>query len=78
MLTSVVWLGSHGTENWHGEKGTQAVKEQFVSQKGNFGEIIINKLCTNKVLDHLSPEDSIESEIPSKFRNYVIDSGEVL
>ena len=29
-------------------------------------------------MDHLSPEESIESEIPSKFRNYVINSREVL
>ena len=64
--------------NWHGEKGIQAVKEQFISQKGNFGEILINKIYTKKILDHLSPEESIELEIPSKFRNYYIDSKEIL
>ena len=64
--------------NWHGEKGMQAVKDLFVSQKGNFGEILINKLHANKVLDHLSPEENVESDIGSKFRNYVIDSRDVL
>ena len=60
--------------NWHGEKGIQAVKEQFISQKGNFGAILINKMHAKKNLHHLSPEDSIEYEIPTKFRNYCIDS----
>lgn len=64
--------------NWHEKKGTQAVKEQFVSQKEKFGKIIINKQCTKKVLDHPSPEESIELEILSKFQNYAIDSREVL
>ena len=54
------------------------MKEQFISQKGNFGEILINKIYTKKILDHLSPEESIESEIPSKFQNYYIDSKEIL
>ena len=31
-----------------------------------------------KILDHLSPEESIESEKQSKFNNYYIDSREVL
>ena len=35
--------------NWHGEKGIQAVKEQFISQKGNFGEILINKMHAKKI-----------------------------
>ena len=64
--------------NWHGEKGIQPVKEQFVSQKGKFGEVMINKLYTNKVLEHLSPNASMESENVSQFNNYVIDSMVVL
>ena len=53
--------------NWYGEKRIQAVKDQFISQKGNFGKILINKIYTKKILDHLSPEESIKLEIPSKF-----------
>ena len=34
--------------NWHEEKEIQAVKKQFVSQKSNFGEILVNKLHTKK------------------------------
>jgi len=64
--------------NWHGEKGIQAVKDLFVSQKGNFGEILINKLYANKVLDYLSPEENVESDVGSKLRNYVIDSKDAL
>ena len=47
----------------------QDPKEKFASQKGNISEIMINKLCTEKVLEHLSPEESIKSETASKFRN---------
>ena len=56
----------------------QDSKEKFVSQKENFSEIMINKLCTEKVLEYLSPVKSIKSEIISKCRNYVLDSGEIL
>ena len=59
-------------------KGIQAVKDLFVSQKGNFGEILINKLYTNKVLDYLSPAENVVSDVGSQLRNYVIDSKDAL
>ena len=59
--------------NWHREKGIQPVKEQFISQKGKFGKVIINKLYTNKVLEHLSLNASTESKNINQFNNYVID-----
>ena len=39
---------------------------------------MINKLYINKVLEHLSPNASTESENVSQFNNYVIDSMMVL
>ena len=56
----------------------QLVKEQFLSQKSNFSEILINKLYAKKVLDYLSPEESVESDNGSKFRGYMIDSRDAL
>ena len=64
--------------NHHGEKGIQIPKEKFVSQKGNFGEIMIHKMCIEKVLDHLSQAGSSEVESCNKFRNYMLDSRESL
>ena len=64
--------------NWQGEKGTQDPEEKLLSQKRHFSKIVTNKLCMEKVLDHLSPEESIKSETLGKFRNYVLDSREVL
>ena len=52
-------------ENNYGEKGVQPNKEKFTSQNGNFGEILLNKLHAKKVLDHLSPDEPIESETRS-------------
>ena len=62
----------------HREKGMQHPKENFTSQKINFHEIMINKFCTEKVLDYLSPEESIELKTTSKFRNYALNSREIL
>ena len=46
----------------------QDPKEKFVSQKG----------CTKKVLEHLSLSKSIRAQTINKFRNYALDSREVL
>ena len=51
----------------------QDPKEKFVSQKRKFCEIVINKLGTEKVLDYLSPEESIEPETTSKFKSHILD-----
>ena len=64
--------------NHHGEKIMQLFKELFVNQKDDFEEIMINKFYAKKVLDHLSPEESIKSAYESKFRAYNIESRETL
>ena len=38
--------------NNHREKGVQPNRENFVSQKGNFAEILLNKSHAKKVLDY--------------------------
>ena len=46
--------------NEHGEKHMQTAKSEFVSKKGNFGEILIKKTCAKKVLSNLSKVDENE------------------
>ena len=36
-------------ENNHREKGMRLNEENFISQKGNFGEILLNKSYTKKI-----------------------------
>ena len=64
--------------NNHSEKGMQPNKENFVSQKGNFAEILLKKSHAKKVLDYLSPDKPIDFETGSQFQNYAIDSRDTL
>ena len=49
--------------NEHGEKYIQTAKNEFASQKGNFGEVLIKKIHAKKILSNLSNYD--ENEINS-------------
>ena len=64
--------------NNHGEMSMQPNKEKFVNQKSNFAKILLNKSFAKKVLDYLSPDESIDLETGSQFRNYVINSRDTL
>ena len=37
----------------HSEKYTQYAKNKFSSEKNNFSEILMRKLCTKKIMNHL-------------------------
>ena len=59
--------------NEYGEKGIQTAKEEFVSQKGNFGEAMFTKIFVKNVLQYLSQNNSNEPEITNRFKNYETD-----
>ena len=56
----------------------QPQKENFISQKGNFSKILVNKSYTKKVLNNLSPDENFDSKTRSQFQNCVIDSRDTL
>ena len=60
--------------NEHGEKGIQAIKEEFVSQRENFGKAIVNKIYKKKVLKHFNSKDTDDIEVTNKFKTYEIES----
>ena len=59
--------------NKYGEKGIQTAKEEFVSQRGNFGEAMVNKIYKKKVLEHFNSKDTDDIEVTNKFKTYKIE-----
>ena len=64
--------------NEHGEKCIQTAKNEFVSKKGNFGEVLIKKIHTKKILSNLSnyDENEINSSLDSSW--FDLKSQEIL
>ena len=56
--------------NKHGEKYIQTVKKEFVSQKGNFAEILMTKIYVKKILFSLTAQVENEDIINDNFNIY--------
>ena len=64
--------------NEHGEKYIQTAKNEFVSKKGNFGEVLIKKICAKKILSNLSNYDENESITNSDSSWFDLKSQDIL
>ena len=63
MIDDIKWLGLvqfMREGNHYEEKYMQIAKNEFVSKKGSFSEILINKIYIKKILLHLSNHDANE------------------
>ena len=59
-------------DNEHGEKGMQPVKNEFTTTKGKFARILIEKLCLNKIMSHLTNDDNDNSSKKCLLSNYCL------
>ena len=65
-------------ENNHSKKYIQNVKDEFVSKKRNFGDILIEKICIKKVLSFLTYEININIDCTQDISFYLIRSTNLL
>ena len=42
---------------WFAKKDIQPIKKEFTSAKGKFASDLIEKLCSNKIINYLTDED---------------------
>ena len=65
-------------ENGLSKKGIQLMKKEFTSAKGKFTGNLIEKLCSNEIMNHLADEDQSDSKSKCDLSNYTIKSYEFL
>ena len=62
----------------HREKFIKTAKKELASKKGNFGDILMRKICLKKIPKYLSSNDENDEDDKHNPKNYEIKNKEVL